>query len=281
MSRYAHLLFGVLLMMAVLGRSVAAQGPTLSLNIVAVNGQRLEGDSLTRICANPGDLIDIEVYIRDWSANKQPLAGYQVEIDPVSFASGALGVIEPVGLQDSIEADKPDLKSSYVDRKHPRFIYKGLQSLDVTKSFGKGYRVAGVVVGDQGPISDQDGVPYYAGTMSFIVSDNAAGRFVLVPASQANKSVLVDRATVSILPLHCESIVIDICSDVDASSVARFIDNLLSTDQKSDLQLPCEAVVVNNQARVSLGLDALNARRFSLDHPNIPDEDLITTNEGT
>lgn len=279
MSRNVHLFLGVLLLIAGMGKASSAQEPTLSLGVVAINGVRLTNSPLTTMCAIPGDQIDIEVYIRDWSVSKQPLAGYQIEVDIESFTSGGAGVIEPVGLQTSIETNKPDTKSSYVDRKHPRFVFKGVQSLDVTKKFGIGYRVASAVIGDIGPISNQDGTLYYAGTMDFVISDNAAGKFVLIPSNNSQKSVLVDHNAESIASLHCEPIVIHVCDSVDALTVTGFIDDLLSTERKPSLQLPCASVVVDDNARIWLGLDALNARLFSLNHNNDLADDLLTLNQ--
>lgn len=71
------------------------QTPTISLHAVKINDVAIAAsDSIT---VNPGDIIEAEVFVSEWSPNGETSVAFQASIARASFVSGTQGSIAPVG----------------------------------------------------------------------------------------------------------------------------------------------------------------------------------------
>ncbi len=72
-----------------------AQNPTLSLKAVRLNGESIAPTN--SIAANPGDVIEAEIFASDWSPNGEKLRGFESVVGREAFQSGDSGTVLPLG----------------------------------------------------------------------------------------------------------------------------------------------------------------------------------------
>ena len=69
-----------------LSNTAFAQNPTISLEAVKINDVAITPSN--SITANPGDIIEAEMFASNWSPNGEKLGAFQVNIGRASFVSG-------------------------------------------------------------------------------------------------------------------------------------------------------------------------------------------------
>lgn len=211
------------------GIGCAAWGgtPTLSMEAVVVNGRPVRGGSTSALGALPGDLIGVEVNVRDWSPNGEKLYAYQVQLDAASFTSGPRGYIEPDGYEATQQKeDALNPEAMYVDTGHARYVHKDLKAVAPANTRDEEYRVASVMLPQDGPVSPQDGKKYYCATIQYRVSANAEGRFTLMLKEGDDFSGLREPPGKSILPLVVEPLAVVVPGMKDGGYLALVVDRL-------------------------------------------------------
>ncbi len=78
-----------------LGTTALAQQPVYSMEAVAVNSIPCSDVPVTHVKARPGDVLTLEVFLRDWSPAGDRLNAYQMQLEPMDFRSGLAGSIKP------------------------------------------------------------------------------------------------------------------------------------------------------------------------------------------
>lgn len=221
-SRWLAVLFG-----GSIGCAAMAGVPTFSVEAVVVNGRPVRGGPTATLGALPGDLIGVEVNVRDWSPNGEKLYAYQVQLDPASFTSGPRGYIEPDGYEETQKKeDTVNPEAMYADMGHARYVHKGLQAVAPANTRDEEYRVASVMLPQDGPVSPQDGTKFYCATIQYRVSENAAGNFTLFLKEGDDYSGLREPPGKSILPVAFESLAVVVPGMRDGGYLALVVDRL-------------------------------------------------------
>ena len=172
-----------------------AQGPTFSLVVGAVNGERLP-EPVSSIDAERGDILRVWILLRDWSEPEgypdgPRLRGYSATIDYNGYLSGCAGNVYPVDFDETTDlhgfctsgGPQGELNPSnaFIDGWHedPDFVFRGMIDGKSTDSRSCNYRfIASVAYPAFAPYSEL-GVRYYCGTLDLEVSADAAGTFTL------------------------------------------------------------------------------------------------------
>ena len=155
--------------------------PTFSMEAAAINGVPIDGgprrDDVRLL---PGDVLAVEVFLRNWSPAGEQLSAYQMQLEPMDFSSGPAGHIQPAAYAESRERNEANMANCMVDQSDPRWIYAGLQTITLVDTHTPGYRWMSVLV-DPGDIivCEQDDTKYYTGTVFMQVSDDARGTFTI------------------------------------------------------------------------------------------------------
>ena len=201
-----------------LGAAAAAQTPPFSLEVVAINSFPLK-EPVTHVAALPGDVMTVEVLLRDWSPNGEVLRAYQATIDPDGYTSGDAGKIEPVDFDTTSLLGEENASNCFVDTTNPRFVHAGLKTIPLADSISLAYRWLSVLLAqDESPYCAQDGEKFYVGTLRVRVSDDARGLFTLGLAEDSGSCGLRDPDNKPIIPLDLEPLTIEV---VEGAGVLR------------------------------------------------------------
>ena len=240
-----------------LAGSALAQEPTFSVEAVELNSVPVPGAPVSQVAVLPGDILTVEIYIRDWSPSGEDLAGYQAQIDPTTYLSGTAGNIQPVNYETTQKTRSGNKENCYINRKHPGHVHAEYEHLPLVDHRSKGYRWASLVLGgEKGPISDQDGSQYYCATLKLQVSDNAQGTFTVSLMEGANQSGLRDSNGRPILPVQIEALTI-----VVRPNLAELIAGLNGAEHVPDNQIDIDQNGEHNSADVLTVVSMLNTAR--------------------
>ncbi|MGB2987476.1 MAG: hypothetical protein WBE26_16555 [Phycisphaerae bacterium] len=211
---------------ALLTTAAAAQTPTYSLEVVAVNSIPLEGGPASHVAIAPGDTFTVKIFARDWSPDGEQVRSYQAMLDPQSYTSGSAGSIKPVDYETTTEQSLENRKHCFIDKTDPRFIHAGLETIALADSISQGYRWASVLLNaDESPVAAQDGAKFYCGTVHLQASDDAQGSFTLALYENPQASGLRQPQNIAILPLDFEPLTVEV------SEAARVL-RILSSDPR-------------------------------------------------
>jgi len=189
---------------------VSAEVATFSLEVAAINSTSLAGGPVGRVVVNPGDVLTVEILVRDWSPDqKERLAAFQTQMDPQTYASGSSGYVKPPNFEPEQTSQRDNLENCFIDVDEPRFIHAGIQSIPLTDSVSSGYRWTSILLRPQlGPISPQDGTRFYCGTLNLEVSDDAEGIFAIGFIEGTNNTGLRNQRGLAITPVICEPLIV-------------------------------------------------------------------------
>jgi len=205
--------------------AATAQNPTFSLEVVAVNSMPLK-TPVSHIQAAPGDVLTVEVFLRDWSPEGEVLRAYQLGVDLNDFAEGLEGSIKPVNYDDTSAQGEKNPENAFVNPDDPRFVHLNLKTIPIADSVN--YRWASVLLDpDEAPLCAQDGKKFYAATLRLQVSADAFGPYKLRLDEEPGACSLRDPLNKSITPLDYEHLAIEV---VEGTSVLR----VRSSDPPSD-----------------------------------------------
>lgn len=242
------------LVIAVLASPVDAGKPTFSLEGAGINGTPIPNGPVSSLAVFPGDVIQAEIYVRDWSPDEQALSGYQAALLPVSFSSGDAGYIEPLLYEEKRNASQENPDNSFIDKNHPRFVHLGKNILALADTRSQGYRWMSVVLTGQSPVSKQDGIKYYCASVNFLVSNNARGTFTLQLDSNPDSSGLRDGTSRPIDPVSFEDLTVRVMADP-----ARVVDGL-NKKSTADKRVDANKDGTNDYRDVLASIAALNPK---------------------
>lgn len=236
--------------LALAGPSLAEPAPTFSLEATAINGKRLQSEPRGEITVQPGDRIQADFFLRDWSIDEAGLRGYQIQIDELSFRTGDAGWIEPVAFQAKRTIGAGNTQHAYVDLTRPDYVFFGRQTVPVVDTVKTGgYRWLSVLLdADEAPVAPQDGSRFYCGTVELEVSPDAAGMFSIGPVPEEVVTTAVSATGQPIRGLQYESLKIHVagnagaCRIVSSSPQDRGIDARVRSGAATiELVLSCDA----------------------------------------
>ncbi len=259
-----------------------AQIPTLSLEVTAVNSAPLP-EPVTKIKAGPGDVLTVELFVRDWSPDGELLRAVQASIDTHGYISGYAGNVKPVDYDAAMAKGDENKENGFIDISDPRYVFAGSTQLAMVDTRSYGYRYLNLVLAheDARPCA-QDGVRYYFGTLKLRVSDEASGPFLLGFDEDPAASIIRDPQNQPIIPLDFERMTIDV---VGGTAPLRMI----SSDPPSgaiDARLPQEMIAgrtlqsVGRQAVPHCGWDTVDLN-FNGDAGGLTAEDLAIGESGS
>ena len=100
--------------------------PTFSVEAVEINGVDVGPSPSSSVAVRPGDIITVEIFVRDWSPAGQHLRGYQAQVAFGSYTSGHAGNIYPKGFSATTDLNGactaggadgvPNHEHVYIDR---------------------------------------------------------------------------------------------------------------------------------------------------------------------
>lgn len=198
------------MLLGLTGGPAAAQqpNPTFSIGVVAINDQPVQKAPVTTVTVSPGDVINAELYVRDWSPVGDDLRAYQIQLDESSFTSGKSGSIKPVGYDQSLKDKTDNPAGAFIDLNNAQFVHKGLQTIALTDTKNAhGYRWLSVLVDvDAAPVSPEDGTLFYCGSVNLAVSSDASGEFTLKLVADPKVTGLLKDNNRPIGPIDYESL---------------------------------------------------------------------------
>ncbi len=201
--------------MGILSTDALGEPPIFSMEVNAVNSTPLAGGPARYLEVLPGDVLTLEVYLRNWSPAGEPLNAYQMQLESLDFTSGSAGAIRPVDYKETREGSKMNLANCFIDQNAPKWVFAGLQQITLVDTRSEGYRWMSVLVdADQAPPSDQDDTKHYTGTVLMKVSDDALGTFTIGFMEASHASLLLDHHGVLIAPLAFESLTLVVQPDI-------------------------------------------------------------------
>jgi hypothetical protein len=190
--------------------AASAQDPTMSLEVVSVNGIPLP-KPVNEITVSPGDEMTLQIFIRDWAPNGEKLRALQAQIDDRGYTSGLTGSIHPKDYEQTTLSEFPNDKNGFIDRNDPRYIFKDVASIPVVDTISFGYRYLNILVNDSDAVvSPQDGSRSACGTLNVKVSEDASGTFLMSLKDDPGASTARDSNSVEILPLVFENLVVKV-----------------------------------------------------------------------
>jgi hypothetical protein len=199
-----------------LASTAIAQYPTLSLEVVAINGMPLK-TPVGKLTAAPGDTLKAEIFLRDWSPEGDVLRAYQAAVDQYSFNSGTTGSIKPRAYDETSAQGLKNPENCYVNASDPRFAHAGLETIPIADSVN--YRWASVLLdSDEAPLCENDGTKFYVGTLILEVSEDARGPFTIRLNEEPNSCSLRNPGNKPIEPLDYEHLEIEV---TDGAAVVR------------------------------------------------------------
>lgn len=201
--------------MGLLTAGAAAQDPTMSLEIATVNGVPVTDGPVSKINVFAGDTLTLEIYIRNWSPNGELLRAFQVTLDRKGYRSGFKGTVAPVDYDKTTAVGQANKTNCFVNVKHPKYVFKGVQSFGICDSVSTSYRWLGVLIDpDKAKLHKQDGARYYIGSLNLRVQEGAEGPFTLRFVEEPQTSTLKDPANNNIQRLVFEPAVIDVAKQM-------------------------------------------------------------------
>ncbi len=87
----------------VVGGGKTPPRPTFSVAATEINGIDVGRRPTSSVAVRPGDILTVEIFLRDWSPNHERLRGYQVQVDSDSYTSGDAGDIYPRGFSTTTD----------------------------------------------------------------------------------------------------------------------------------------------------------------------------------
>lgn len=81
----------ILLFAIITSTPVLAQEAVLSFKAVKVNDESIPPSNNIQVV--PGDIIEVEIFLSDWSPNGERLESWSVRIEPDGFSSGRIGYV--------------------------------------------------------------------------------------------------------------------------------------------------------------------------------------------
>lgn len=182
--------------------------PTFSLEAVAVNKIPVVGGATRELTVGPGDVLTLDIFLRDWSVKNEKLRAYQAAFDFVSYTSGTSGSIKPVDFDNTTAKGEENPQNAFIDDKHPKYLFQHSRNrLPIVDTITHGYRWMNVVIDPaEAIVANQDGTKFYCGTAQMKVSDDAAGTFKLKLLEDPSDSMLRDETNQNnpIGPIHFE-----------------------------------------------------------------------------
>ncbi len=205
----------VLCLTGLLAATAAGQVPTFSMRLTEVNSMPIAGQGVQRMVVAPGDLLTIEVLLRDWSPDGVVCAAYQAEMNHDSFTSGSAGSIKPVGYDVTTLSGKANTKNAYIDLTEPSFVHKGEQTVAFVDSDTvlPGYRWMSVLFRNGGPLCAQDGVDHYCGTLKAYVSKDARGTFTYAFTPGLDETGILELNGQAVSPVETEALTLDVVAN--------------------------------------------------------------------
>ncbi len=198
---------GTFCLAILLTSAAAAQNPTFSLEVLAVNSIPPVGGPTSRIAVAPGDELTVKLFVRDWSPDGEALRSYQGVLDTVGFTSGYAGSIKPIDYDAKQEKKEANEAVFFVDRSDPQFVYGSREVIALADTISPDHRWLGVLL-DSGEaiVSEQDGTKFYCGTVRLRVSEDANGPFTLGIIETPGISGLRTPLSRAIIPLDFEKL---------------------------------------------------------------------------
>ncbi len=192
--------------------TAAGQVPTFSMKLVEINSTPVVGHGTPRMTVAPGDLLTIELLLRDWSPEGEVCAAYQAELDHDSFATGTSGSIKPVAYDVTTLRGESNPKNAFIDLTDGRFVHKGEQTVAFadTDTVHPGYRWMSVLFRNGGPMCAQDGINHYCGTLKAYVSKDAEGTFTYSYTPGPNETGLLKEQGKAVLPVEVEPLILEV-----------------------------------------------------------------------
>jgi hypothetical protein len=167
-------------------RALFAQAPTYSLEVAAINGMPVT-PRLSSIEVEQGDVITVEVFLRNWSVSGVPLKAYQFAFDSSGYTSGFSGNVHPRDFATTTQMPVPctstdtagpeNTANAFIDTSRPDFVHAALNPYFAVGTRRCGYRY-GSAVPTAGPTS-LAGVKKYCGTLILMASADATGTFTV------------------------------------------------------------------------------------------------------
>ncbi len=193
---------------AAYGQDQAPQAiPTYSLEAFEVNGIPIPGAPVQSVAVGPKDIITCKIMLRDWSPNGEKLRAYQVKLDDATYASGDVGVVQPVDFQMNPDKDP----NAFIDESDPTWVHRGRPTIPLVDSVSLGYRWLSVLLDPyDGPVSDQDGKKYSCGTVKLTPSPNATGTFTVGFVEDPFTSSVISTESVQLEPINFERLTVKV-----------------------------------------------------------------------
>lgn len=218
--------------------------PVFSMEAAAVNSTPLPGGPVRDLEVHPGDVLTVEVYLRNWSPAGELLNAYQMALESLDFTSGSAGAIKPVNYKKARERSKMNLANCFIDKNAPNWVFYGRQDITLVDTRSDGYRWMSVLVdSDKARASDQDDAKRYTGTVLMKVSDDALGTFTIGFLEAPQSTLLLDYHGVMIAPLAFEALTIVVQPDI-----LGVVDRLNGVTEVS-----VERADVNGDGKVAVG----------------------------
>ena len=237
-----------------LGTATFGQEPTYSVEAAEINSVSIPGGPVSQVGAQSGDMVTVEIYIRDWSPAGEDLAGYQAQMDPTTYSSGPVGTIKPVNYETTQKTRSGNKENCFIRRGHAKHIHADYEYLPLIDHRSRGYRWASLILGgEKGPISAQDGSKYYCASLKLQVSNNAQGTFTISLMEGANLSGLRDNSGRPILPVQIEPLTI-----VVRPNLATLIAGLNGAESVPDHQTDIDRSEAPGTADVLEAISVLN-----------------------
>ncbi|MGB0717206.1 MAG: hypothetical protein ACPGXK_15110 [Phycisphaerae bacterium] len=171
----------VAMLVALLGVGSFASGaaPTFVIKLGKVNNTAIAGKGCQSFEVAPGDRLQFDIYLRDWSVGSEMASAVQTTVAPESYTSGTAGSIYPIGYEAMAAQGEPNQQAVSIDQANPYYIHFGKQTVAFvdTRNLDPGYRWISMIVDKKGPISRQDGREFLLGSLQARVSNDAAGTF--------------------------------------------------------------------------------------------------------
>lgn len=195
-------------------KALTAEDATMSVKVAAVNGKPLPGGPAGTLTVHPGDVLSVEILVRNWSRHGDTLRAFQATMDEHGFTTGLSGTIEPLAYDETTGKGLDNKANCFVDTARPDYAFKGLQNFGVTDSVSPGYRWMGAVLEpNDSPKHAQNGREFYCGSVNMKVSDDARGTFTVGLIEEEWGSTLRTPMNFQVLGLTFERMVVNVEPD--------------------------------------------------------------------
>ena len=114
--------------------SASAQVPTFMYLAVARNGEALPDGPASHLQIMPGDIVTVEVWLRDYSPGDIGLRGYQLAFDPDGYTSGSSGNMLPRDFHLHTSPGEDNAENLFIDSTHPMYVFDGFDALTADAS---------------------------------------------------------------------------------------------------------------------------------------------------